>query len=284
MSAAGVCSALVCPAFPAQGRVVVDRVLLVRGTPVSATTIGLDPEFPEIPATTRLRVPDMLELLAPQFQRPLAWLPLDVVRGDVKPLVERLSRLSDRVVFADAETDSDLEALVAAALGGTLEVLLVGSAGLARPLAQRLGVLAEQIPMPYARRWLIVAGSLHPVTRRQTEVAAAAGMSVLTTGETDEGDRPGVAKRLAEEARRVIEREDIDLVAVTGGETAVALLESLGCKQVDLAGAPRPGLALGYVRAPNHPQLPILTKAGGFGPDDLFVALAAEATAGETHA
>ena len=118
MSAAGVCSALVCPAFPAQGRVVVDRVLLVRGTPVSATTIGLDPEFPEIPATTRLRVPDMLELLRPQFQRPLAWLPLDVVRGDVKPLVERLSRLSDRVVFADAETDSDLEALVAAALGG----------------------------------------------------------------------------------------------------------------------------------------------------------------------
>ena len=56
------------------------------------------------------------------------------------------------------------------------------------------------------------------------------------------------------------------------------------CEQVDLAGAPRPGLALGYVRAPNHPQLPILTKAGGFGPDDLFVALAAEATARETHA
>ncbi len=139
--------------------------------------------------------------------------------------------------------------------------------------------------MPYARRWLIVAGSLHPVTRRQTEVAAAAGMSVLTTGETDEGDRPGVAKRLAEEARRVIEREDIDLVAVTGGETAVALLESSGLSSRWTSPArPAPGLALGYVRAPNHPQLPILTKAGGFGPDDLFVALAAEATAGETHA
>jgi D-threonate/D-erythronate kinase len=284
MSAAGACSALVCPAFPAQGRVVLDRVLLVRGTPVSATAIGRDPEFPEIPATTRLRVPDMLELLRPQFERPLAWLPLEVVRRGVAPLAERLGRLSNAVVFADAETDGDLEALVAAALGSRLELLLVGSAGLARPLARRLGVLAERIPMPYARRWLIVAGSRHPVTRRQVEAATAAGMSVLTTGETDEGDRPWVAKRLAEEARRVIENEDVQLVAVTGGETAVALLDSLGCEQIDLAGAPRAGLALGYVRAPNHPQLPLLTKAGGFGPDDLFVTLAGEATARETHA
>ena len=284
MAAAGACSALFCPALPAQGRVVVDRVLLVQGTPVSATPIGRDPEFPPIPDKTRLAVPDVVELLRAQFKRPLAWLPLEVVRGGVGPLAERLGRLRDAVVLADAETDGDLETLVDAAMSGAAEPLLVGSAGLARPLARRLGVLSEQVALPAARRWLIVAGSRHPVTRRQIAAAAAAGMNVLATPEADEGDRPQAARRLAEKARRVIATEAVDLVAVTGGETAVALLDALGCEQVDLVGAPRAGLALGYLGAPGYPPLPVLTKAGGFGPDDLFVSLARESTARETHA
>jgi D-threonate/D-erythronate kinase len=284
MAAAGAGCALICPAFPAQGRVVVDRVLLVQGTPVSATPIGLDPEFPPIPDRTRLAVPDVVELLRAQFERPLAWLPLEAVRGGVGPLAERLGRLRDAVVLADAETDGDLETLVDAAMSGAAEPLLVGSAGLARPLARRLGVLSEQVALPAARRWLIVAGSRHPVTRRQIAAATAAGMNVLASPEADEGDRGQAARRLAEKARRVIETEAVDLVAVTGGETAVALLEALGCEQVDLVGAPRAGLALGYLGAPGYPPLPVLTKAGGFGPDDLFVSLVRESTARETHA
>ncbi|MGH7332490.1 MAG: four-carbon acid sugar kinase family protein [Candidatus Rokuibacteriota bacterium] len=283
MLATDASSALLCPAFPAQGRVVVDRVLLIDGTPVSATPIRLDPEFPPIPEGTRRAVPDVVELLRPQFERPLAWLPLKVVRGGVEPLGERLRRLSDTVVLADAETDGDLDALVAAALNAAPGPLLVGSAGLARPFARRLGLLAERIPMPPARRWLIVAGSRHPVTRRQVAVAAAAGMSVLATPDTDGDDRLRAAKRLAEEARRVVESGGVDLVAVTGGETAVALLEALGCERVDLVGAPRAGLALGHLVASGYPSLPVLTKAGGFGPDDLFVSLARETSAQEAH-
>lgn len=283
MMATNACGALFCPAFPAQGRMVVDGVLRVDGTPVSATSIALDPEFPRIPQRTRRAVPDLMELLRPQFERPLAWLPLEVVRGGVEPVRERLHRLSGTVVLADAETNGDLEVLVAAAWSSSPAPLLVGSAGLARPLAQRLGVLAERVPMPHVRRWLIVAGSRHPVTRRQVAAAAADGLRVLATSDTDEGDRPRAAKRLAEQARGVIESGQVDLVAVTGGETAVALLETLGCEGVDLVGAPRAGLALGYLHAPGYPPLPVLTKAGGFGSDDLFVALAKETTAREAH-
>lgn len=282
MGAAGTGRALFCPAFPAQGRVVVDRVLRVEGTPVSATPIGLDPEFPPIPARTRLAFPDVVELLRPQFERPLAWLPLDVVRGGAEALLDRLRRLGDTIIVADAETDGDLDALVAAALTDAPGPLLVGSAGLARPLARRLGLLADRVPLPPTRRWLIVAGSRHPATRRQIVAAAAAGLTVLATPETDEDDRPRAAKRLAEEARRMIDRGEVDMVTVTGGETAVALLETLGAERVDLVGAPRPGLALGYLRAPGYPPLAVLTKAGGFGAEDLFVSLASEATAVET--
>src|SRR3989442_140826 len=48
MRAAGLGTALVCPAFPGQGRVVIERTLLVDGTPVSETVIGRDAGFPAI--------------------------------------------------------------------------------------------------------------------------------------------------------------------------------------------------------------------------------------------
>jgi D-threonate/D-erythronate kinase len=82
--------------------------------------------------------------------------------------------------------------------------------------------------------------------------------------------------RLAAQARDVLEREGFDLIAVTGGQTAVALYRALEAERIDLVGAPGPGLALGYLRAPKHPALPILTKAGGFGAPDLFVSLLRE--------
>ena len=76
-----------------------------------------------------------------------------------------------------------------------------------------------------------------------------------------------------------LQREPWDLVVVTGGETAVALWTALGAERIDLAGAPAPGLALGQLRVPGRDPIPLLTKAGGFGPPDLLVSLQKEAVA-----
>jgi uncharacterized protein YgbK (DUF1537 family) len=64
-----------------------------------------------------------------------------------------------------------------------------------------------------------------------------------------------------------------DLVAITGGETAVALLRALGATRLDLVGVPASGLALGEIVNRGAPTIPLLTKAGGFGPPDLFLTL-----------
>src|SRR5258705_2340917 len=48
MPAAGLGTAVVCPAFPAQGRTVIERTLLVDGVPVGETFIGRDPAFPAV--------------------------------------------------------------------------------------------------------------------------------------------------------------------------------------------------------------------------------------------
>ena len=277
MAVCGASTGLLCPAFPAQGRTVTDRVLRVDGIPVSATPIAADPSFPRYPAGRR--VPDMADLLGPQVDRPLAWLTLDDVRAAPDAIAERLVELRGSLVLAECETDADLDALAAAALASDPSPLLVGSAGLAGAMARRLGLHAGHVPLPSARRWLIVAGSRHPVTRRQIAAAGAEGLTVIAAPATDGGNPAAIARGLASEACAVIARDHVDVVVATGGDTAVALAEALGAERIDLVGAPRPGLALGYLRRPGRSAVALITKAGGFGADDLFVSLARDAAA-----
>jgi uncharacterized protein YgbK (DUF1537 family) len=51
-------------------------------------------------------------------------------------------------------------------------------------------------------------------------------------------------------------------------------MRALGARRLELDGAPSSGLALGRLVVNENSALPILTKAGGFGPPGLFVALA----------
>jgi uncharacterized protein YgbK (DUF1537 family) len=267
MRATGAVTALVCPAFPAQGRVVLDRVLLVGGVPVTDTPIARDPQFPSGSSS-------VVEILRPQLDRALSWIPIDQLRGGPEALAARLRRLSGTAIVADAEADSDLDALADAALAVTPMPLLVGAAGLARALAARLGLLAERAELPSGSRWLVVAGSRHPATRRQIREARAAGLTVLATAERP-ADNPGDALgRLIEQALAALERERWDVVVVSGGETAGALWAALGAERLDLVGAPAPGLAFGHLRVPGRDALPLVTKAGGFGQPDLLVSLA----------
>jgi uncharacterized protein YgbK (DUF1537 family) len=270
MRATGTATAIVCPAFPAQGRIVLDRVLLVGGVPVAETPIARDPQFTG-------RASSVVEILRSQLDRALAWVPIDQLRAGPEALAARLRRLAGTAIVADAETDGDLDALVAAALAVTPTPLLVGAAGLARALASRLGLLAERAELPPGTRWLVVAGSRHPATRRQLREARAAGLTVLATPERPAEHPPDALGRLIEQAVAAIERERWDVVVVTGGETAVALWSALGAERIDLVGAPAPGLAFGHLRVPGREPLPLLTKAGGFGQPDLLVSLTKEA-------
>src|SRR5881396_61018 len=143
-------SAVACPAFPSEGRTVLDRVLRVDGTAAA----------------------HVVDLIRSESDRPLAWIPLAEVRAGVAALAVRLARLAGMIAVADAETDDDLDTIVGAALALDPVPLLAGSAGLAQPMAERLGLHAGCATLP-GGRWLIIAGSLHPATRRQSVAAAS---------------------------------------------------------------------------------------------------------------
>jgi uncharacterized protein YgbK (DUF1537 family) len=271
MRAAGIATALVCPAFPAQGRVVIERLLLIDGTPLAETPLARDPAFPDVASSS------VVDVLRARVDRPLAWVPLDQVRAGSAALAARIGRLAGTVIVADAESDADLDTLVDGALTSDLPVLLVGAAGLGRALASRLSLLADSVEVPLGGRWLLVAGSAHPATRAQVEIARAAGLAVVSAPDEPEPDRRVVVERLAAEACARLSRERFDGVAVTGGETAFAVLGCLGAEGIDLVGPPRPGLALGRLRTARRHALSLLTKAGGFGDPDLFVSILAPA-------
>jgi D-threonate/D-erythronate kinase len=274
MRATNESTALVCPALPAERRAVVERVLTVGAVPVGETPIAADPTFPSATGSS-----SVVDILRPQIDRPLAWVPLDRVRGDGAALRARLDRLSGTVIVADAETDADLDALVEAAWSSSRPPLLVGAAGLAQALARRLRLAGRRVDPPAAERWLIVAGSLHPATRRQIAAAREARLPMLASPDAPVEDRAAAVAELAARARERLDAERFDVVLVAGGETLAALYRALQAERIELEGAPRPGLAVGRLIAPGRPPLTLLTKAGGFGEPDLFVTLAREAVA-----
>jgi len=289
LAATGRRAALVCPAFPAQGRTVVQGILRVSGIPAHESPTGSDPDYPGCTS-------DVVEILSRGAGRPVRRLPLEDVRAGRNAIAGSLAGTGVAIIAADAETDVDLDSLAVAAVRDP-SLVLAGSAGLARAAAAALGHAGPTIPLPEGRAWLIVCGSLHPASRAQYRALHATGLATLTVGggaapdvaplvaelrggraaliaSSDEpGSRDETARRLAGAAAAVLAVIRPDLTAVTGGETAHALFRALGASRLELLGSPMSGLALGDMVVNGASTLPLLTKAGGFGPADLFVTL-----------
>jgi D-threonate/D-erythronate kinase len=286
----GARAALVCPAFPAQGRTVVHGLLSVHGVPAHESAVGRDPHYPG--ATS-----DVVDVLARSSALTVSLLPLKEIRGPRGEL-ERSLRERRGLVAADAETDEDLDTLARAALGHS-GIILVGSAGLAAAAAAAWGHAAPTPPMPGPGAWLIVAGSRHPTTRAQIRGLEDSGVvgarihgprepelgqiideiragrpAFLASADAPDGARDRVARRLAIAARAVLFETTPSLVVLSGGETALAVLQAIGAHHLEIDGAPASGLAVGRLITDGRSPLPVLTKAGGFGSPGLFAASA----------
>ncbi len=157
-------AALVCPAFPGQGRTVADGMLLVNGAPAHESPIGRDPAYPG-PTS------DVVEIVRRGAARPVSLLPLDRVRGDRDALARTLRDARDRIIVADALTDGDLDALARATLGCT-ELALAGSAGLARAVAAAHG-LARPRPRPLPRGTRVADRHRQPASGERALSSAA---------------------------------------------------------------------------------------------------------------
>jgi uncharacterized protein YgbK (DUF1537 family) len=279
--------ALVAPAFPDQGRTTIEGKQLVDGVPLENTT------FREQVSSSNLQV----LFAAHTNDRQLHSIELSTVQAGVTAVQRLLQEQLPTLYIADAETDQDLRILVKAAIARGIR-LFCGSAGLSRALGQVLNlrslVPAPQIPARKGGPILVMAGSRHPATHRQIELASDRGVAVLSPNSQDmkaiqpvlsllsqgrdviltsdklaapQQTDQEIAQSLGRISKVISEKVALGGIALTGGDTAMAVLQSLDCDTLRLNGEIEPGIPWGELLAGSQSGLPVATKAGGFGSD-----------------
>lgn len=237
--------AIVAPAFPAQGRTVVDGVVLVDGVDVSRTASGRDPFAPVVSGR--------LSELLPGFER----LSPGSAPASMRPRT-----------YADATTDDDLDA-VALLIERHETALAVGSAGLASALARRWTTHAAPGVRSASRGDIVVAAtSLHPVTARQLgELAASAprGVHVVTPPAERDRSPARVADEIARRVSALLRTRQVGSLIVVGGDGVAAVLDDLGATAVDIDDVLGAGCPTGTIVAGPAHGIRIVSKSGGFG-------------------
>lgn len=281
-------AAVVAPAFPRQGRTVIEGVVRVQGVPLEDTHFARD-----------ALSPPPLQPLHVLFARADA--SADVHLVDRGASVALASGESRQIFVVDSATDEDLRATVRTLRCNFRDVLLVGSAGIAEALAE---VCFEHVPGSVATPvvegpLLFVVGSRAEPSAQQASAlveTAAARIVAAPNGRIDidaalratesilvlkatpdvgdsEGDAAQVAQRLSDGVATLLERRPIAAVVATGGDTAVAILRRLSQPTLRVTGNLLPGVPFGRIHAGGR-EVWFVTKAGGFGARDTFVTIA----------
>lgn len=137
---------IIAPAYPAAGRITRHGQCLVNGIPVNETEFASDPKTP-VPSA------DIVDLFSGLAAK-------SVTVHDLKTALAQ----GDDVLIVDAETEGELDAVIAAAVTCEQTPLLVGSAGLCDALARHLA--------PVRRKQLLaVVGSMSEIAQRQIAFA-----------------------------------------------------------------------------------------------------------------
>jgi D-threonate/D-erythronate kinase len=204
-------------------------------------------------------------------------------------------------VFCDAATDAALAAIVDAGRRMAKDVLWCGSAGLARALA---GPAISQQAFVLKAPLLMLIGSHHAVAGAQHEAIAAqnpgmrtplraTGRAAIEAAVADvaaaigRGASAALAVDLPEnspEAARQVLARTFALMAermprpgsllVTGGETLYGLLQALGATSLLATGELMPGVPHARIAGGRWHDLSVVSKSGGFGAPDLLIRLA----------
>jgi uncharacterized protein YgbK (DUF1537 family) len=317
MQALDIDRAVLCPAYPQNGRTVQDGVLLVDGVPVAETDVGRDPLSP-VPSSS---VVDILS-------RSLGHAGLEN-RVDVRVGLPGDKGSSGRpeIILEDATSEKSLREMAGAmfdARGGLL--LAAGSAGLSAAIAARMaghrtdnhmqprkatrgilivtasqrtvvddqvGALARQIGLPTVEISVdeVMEGVPNLLPPRLVDEIASGGTGLLRLGKLDTGGGPEAAKlqsmaktivaRLGAVAREIADSARLGAIVVIGGDTTSGLLEACGVSTVELLNELQPGTVVGVPVEGSIAGTLLVTRAGGFGDENSLLDLVRLLRSGE---
>ena len=163
----------------------------------------------------------------------------------------------------DAETDADLDAIVAEGLRLAGRVLWCGTGGLAGALAGRRPVAHPVLPPPI----LALIGSDHAVSRAQIVAVPATLRDALIACEPPPGsDRHAARAHIGATFAALLGRiERPGTLFVTGGATLRDMCDALGVTRLEVDGAVEPGVPTSLVRGGAWDGQRLVSKSGAFG-------------------
>jgi uncharacterized protein YgbK (DUF1537 family) len=285
----GIHRALISPAYPEQGRKLVNGQLYIASSPMEIPT-GAHQET--VPHTNHLP-----SLLRSQTSLPVIELERPVGKHALQNLLSQVVQHPEGIFVLDASDDADLRVIARAGLELGSSCFLCGSAGLAAQFSRVLNPEPPGLMSPpiNCRKILLVAGSRQELTSRQVEqllrnltahvVPLAAGddrrvrlasplesvppgeLVVLSSASLPylEGSEEQVAGDLAQITRRIIRAHGMEGIVLTGGATALAVCRELGASALEIGHQALPGVPLGRILDGDYRGTWVVTKAGGFG-------------------
>lgn len=292
------------PAFPAAGRTTSGGHQYLNAVPLNSSLLTPNDHAPacsDIAALLRL------SHLQPQL---LALDLVRAGGGALSDEMQTAARHAD-VLVCDAETDDDLGRIAGASMALGRHTVWAGSAGLAKHLPSAAGLPLSPVTRldrpSAAGPLLFVVGSGSSVAREQVQVLAFRSDTIVIRvplGESTTGDQSQRWRTCGFELDRAISSgrnvafvldqatwldpsagtplttalaatlrplaNRVGALVATGGETARAVLDAWGVKSLQLIGEVETGLPFSVTSGWSR-ELPVLTKAGGFGtPESLL--------------
>jgi len=279
--------AVICPAFPANGRTVEGNSLFVNG---------------RLWQETEFAPPGEARGLAEVFgvAGKAVTLCLDEARAGAMPLRDALLSIPEGgAALCSTVTEADMDTLAEALAHEPMRYLPVGSAGLSRAMARRLPLvkpLSSDLLTPFQEGCVLaMIGSRHAASRKQAAcVAETLGGTPIVWGDKSEaatvqgirhlfgtGARcallttPETASNLALSAGlgRIAEQvlhalPTVRALFLTGGDTAYRVAKALDITHMEVLGELEPGLVRGTFHSRTGDLWAVITKAGGFGSPD----------------
>jgi uncharacterized protein YgbK (DUF1537 family) len=249
--------------------------------------------------------------------------PLSDLEGGPDALRRRIEGLvaeGHRALTFDAVSPQHVE-LIAGVASRFPDALLAGSAGLARALAARrpTGPAVRPAAVPRCASMLFVCGSMAGALRRQAARLVASGrcrgVTMTPLSLSDELCRDALKRAvkdaweggdlalqtpedrldadtfapssilacLAGLATALVQRRRPGAVFLSGGDTAMAVLEAAGVSAVRLRGEVVPGAVWGVAVGGTLDGVTVITRAGAFGGDEDLVELHRRCGRGAAH-
>jgi D-threonate/D-erythronate kinase len=314
LEGSGAAAALICTAMPKTGRTCVDGTIYLGGVPLHATDMAGDPFHP----VSTSRVANLLGQQTDLPIGHLTLREIESDKATARDAICAMRDRGVRLIVADAVDDRHLSALAQQlATGDLLPVGAGGFAEAFAATVASEGHEGGKVPEPAIHGPIVaVMGSMAEISRRQTDHAVRSGLyrtieirpdaqpaeirqtCIARLGEpgrnepnvllraakaerpekmsAEDGER--VAKRLGFATATLCALLPCRTIVSTGGSTSMAVAEALGIESVRLVDEILPGIVVGACGEAGSTIEWFISKAGGFGEENLLTEIDARCT------